>query len=61
MNSPETSRVNPESSTLELKDVDALIGQLEVQFQGKHVLPQPESLNTNGCTVVAGCTGSCPC
>ena len=61
MKSAETRPVNPESCTLELNDVDALIEQLEVQFQGRHVLPLPESLATNGCTVVPKCTGSCPC
>ena len=61
MERPEISSVDLEPSTLELDDVDTLIQQLEVQFQGRHVLPSPELMNTNGCTVVTGCTGSCPC
>ena len=61
MKSAETRPVNPEPCTLELNDVDALIQQLEVQFQGRHVILMQEEVQTNGCTAVEGCTGSCPC
>ena len=62
-NHMEYQQIEPVSShpaALELDDVDALIEQLETQFEASRI-PMPEMAPTNGCTVAAGCTGSCPC
>ena len=50
-----------ERSDLELDDVDALVQELEAQFQDSHVLPSIMMAPTNSCTRAENCTGSCPC
>ncbi|MFE0172151.1 hypothetical protein ACFWZ2_07515 [Streptomyces sp. NPDC059002] len=44
-----------------LDDVDALIEQLEAQFDEAQLLKVGTMGTTSGCTKVGGCTGSCPC
>ncbi|MEU7581396.1 hypothetical protein AB0B50_27755 [Streptomyces sp. NPDC041068] len=44
-----------------LDDVDALIDQLETQFDDAQLLKVGTMGTTQGCTKVGGCTGSCPC
>ncbi|ATL25286.1 hypothetical protein [Streptomyces formicae] len=45
----------------ELDDVDALIDQLETEFDDSQLLKVGIVGTTQGCTQVGGCTGSCPC
>jgi hypothetical protein len=43
-------------------DVDVLISELETQFEKSTMLPKGVlDGDTNGCTKVTGCTGTCPC
>ncbi|MFD9819557.1 hypothetical protein, partial [Streptomyces violascens] len=42
-------------------DVDALIEQLESEFEDSQLLTMSFAVGTEGCTKVATCTGSCPC
>ncbi|MFD7165262.1 hypothetical protein [Streptomyces violascens] len=44
-----------------LDDVDALIEQLESEFEDSQLLTMSFAVGTEGCTKVASCTGSCPC
>ena len=52
-------------SDMTIDDVDALIDELDAQFKiiaEKVEGPTPAAAPvTHGCTVVTGCTGSCPC
>ncbi|MEV5981806.1 hypothetical protein [Streptomyces sp. NPDC052114] len=49
------------AEALVLDDVDALIEQLETQFDEAQLLRAGTMGATEGCTKVGGCTGSCPC
>ncbi|MFJ2766390.1 hypothetical protein [Streptomyces sp. NPDC087300] len=42
-------------------DVDALIEQLETQFDESRLLAVGIIGTTQGCTAATKCTGSCPC
>ncbi|MFE0172150.1 hypothetical protein ACFWZ2_07510 [Streptomyces sp. NPDC059002] len=42
-------------------DVDALIDQLEIQFDEAQLLKVGTMGTTQGCTAATKCTGSCPC
>ncbi|MEV5981805.1 hypothetical protein [Streptomyces sp. NPDC052114] len=44
-----------------LDDVDALIDQLETQFDEAQLLKVGTMGTTQGCTAATKCTGSCPC
>ncbi|MEU7581395.1 hypothetical protein AB0B50_27750 [Streptomyces sp. NPDC041068] len=50
-----------ENDSFVLDDVDALIDQLETQFDDAQLLKVGTMGTTQGCTAATKCTGSCPC
>ncbi|WP_187414495.1 hypothetical protein [Nonomuraea sp. PA05] len=52
---------NNPSKVIAFGDLDALIQELESQFDDSVMLPQDVLGQTQGCTQTPKCTGSCPC
>ena len=50
-----------DAQAIVLADVDALISELETQYEKDRMMPKSEVSPTNGCTNAATCTGTCPC
>ena len=46
---------------LALDNVDALIAELETQYETDRIMPILNSVPTKGCTNAYTCTGTCPC
>lgn len=51
----------PQNGRLQLDDLDALIEQLETQFDDTQLLTPSGRITTSSCTNCACCTCTCPC
>lgn len=50
-----------DAQALELESVEALIAELETQYENDRVMPILNVVPTKGCTNAYTCTGTCPC
>ncbi|MFD7165263.1 hypothetical protein [Streptomyces violascens] len=51
----------PRNERLQLDDLDALIEQLETQFDDTQLTPSGRRITTSSCTNCECCTCTCPC
>lgn len=63
MDTPQTDPTRTDPTPSALDDVDALIEELETQFEDSRLLPTmaPTGSASCHCTNAKGCTGTCPC